>query len=275
VPISVREIYDEICNGLLEPGGLTGQVVTDDDFLRLLNDALRNILQSSACFLKINNIPAQLGVRIYDHAYYINQPTVVLSDESNIYQGSGNYWDNSDYRWQQAGPGTPQEWRIDQLQEDQIEVRPAPAWNGYSPSMYAGFYGTFSNTSSATTFDISYDPASVGMYGTISKTDLGDVYTEFVSPMYGIISDIQESTLNISEITTYTFDAEIDSIDSYIQDLPMSFKPYVKFMTLSMIYSMDGESKNDSLSKYYKQRANELMGLLRSVSSEILIQTVQ
>jgi hypothetical protein len=111
------------------------------------------------------------------------------------------------------------------------------------------------------------------MYGTIGQTDLGDVYVEFTSPMYGTISDLQESTLNMTEVCSYTFENDLTSIDSYIPDLPLSFKPYVKFATLSQLYSMDGEIKNDTLSKYYKQRANEIMVLLRSVADEVLIQT--
>ena len=35
---------------------------------------------------------------------------------------------------------------------------------------------------------------------------------------------------------------------------------------------MDGESKNDTLSKYYKTRLNELFRILRSVSGEVLLQ---
>lgn len=270
--ISVRSVYLDVCDTLLEPGGLTGDTVTDTDFLRLLNDAIRNIFQASSCILRINNIIESMDTRVYTHPYYINQVICALSDESNIQQGSGNYWDNSDYRWQQAGPGTPQEWRTDQLPEDQIEIRPAPAWNGYQVEIPGGFYGTFSESDSAATFDISYDPASSGMYGTIGATDLGSVYVEFSSPMYGIPADIVESTLNITEIATYTMDFEITSLDDYIPDLPNSFQPYVKFSVLSGIFAMDGEVKNENLTKYYKQRTNELFGILRSVSGEILLQ---
>jgi hypothetical protein len=273
VAISVREVYSDVCNSLFEPGGLTGQIVSDDMFLRLLNDSIRNILQASNCFVKLNNIPTALGVGIYDHPWYINQTLAATCDESNLYQGSGHYWDNSDYRWQQLGPATPEEFRTDQLQEDQIEIRPEPAWNGYFTFYESGMYGTFSETSDALTFDIDYDPASIGMYGTIGKTDLGQVYTEFTSPMYGIPATITESTLNITEFDTYTPSEEIESLDGYIPDLPASFKPYVKFAVLSAIYSMDGESKNETLTKYYKNRLNELFRLLRSVAGEVLLQT--
>lgn len=271
--ISVRGVYNDVCNALLEPGGLTGLIVSDDMFIRLLNDSLRNILQSSNCFLQFNNIPTAMGVRIYDNSYYLNQVIAALVDEYNVYQGSGHYWDNSDYRWQQQGTGIPQEYRTDQLQENQIEIRPAPQWSGYTTTFAeSGMYGTLSQTSSANTYDIDYDPASSGMYGTISQTDLGSTYVEYAKPMYGIIANIEESTLNITQISTYTFDFEVESLDDYIPDLPASFKSYVKFAVLASIYSMDGESKNDTLSKYYKTRLDELFRILRSVSGEVLLQ---
>ena len=101
--ISVRSVYTKVCNTLLEPGGLTGLTLTDEDFLRIFNSSVRNFLNCSNCFIYINNIQALLGVRIYDHPYWVNQPYVAMIDESNLYRSSGAYWDNSDYRWQQQG----------------------------------------------------------------------------------------------------------------------------------------------------------------------------
>jgi len=275
VAISVRSVYNDVCNSILEPGGLTGEVLTDAEFLRILNDSLRNIFESSACFLKIIAIPESLGVRLYDYNYLVNQICVALSDEYNIHEGAGNYWDNSDYRWQQAGPGTPQEWRTDQLDGDQLEIRPAPAWNGYEVEYTEPFYGTFSESASPVTFDIDYDPTSSGMYGTISKTDLGSVYVEFTAPMYGTVANITENTLNISLLSSYTLENEIETLDEYIPDLPDMFEPYVKFAVLASVYAIDGETKNETLTKYYKKRTDELFGILRSVSGEILLQPVE
>ena len=267
--ISVRKIYTDVCDSVLEPGQLTGGTVTDTQFLRLLNDTLRVIFQSSSCFCKLLNVETELGVRLYDHPNFVNEISMAQCDESNIQQGAGNYWDNSDYRWQQDGPGTPQEWRSDQLLNNQIEVRPAPAWDGYVPTLPVnGLLGTLSATSDAVTFDIDYDPASLGMYGTISKADLGAVYAEFTAPMFGVIGTIKESTLNITEIATYTLWDEVESLDGQIPDLPASFAPYVKFGVLSYIYAMDGETKNENLSKYYKTRLQELISLLSIVDGE-------
>ena len=295
--ISVRNIYRKVCNVLLEPDGLTGLTLTDGEFLRILNTAVRNLLNASNCFIYINNIQAMTGVRIYGHPYWVNQPYVAMIDESNLYRSSGSFWDNSDYRWQQQGTGNPIEWRNDQLEENQIEIRPAPYWTGYevtcAPGLYGiigtsaflylaafysgGFYpGAFQtqtvpfNPNSSVT--LSCDPSfPSGFLGTISKADLGSVYLEVVGGMYGTIASLVPSDMNITEFTSYNMNNEIVDIDEYIPDIPESLEPYIAFMTLQYIFSQDGEVKNDRLEKYYGQRFKEVLRLLDAVSAESLL----
>lgn len=270
--IPVSRVYVDVCNALLEPGGLTGETIPISIFFDILNDSIRDLFECSACYRKIFNIVSQEGVRVYRHDYFINQPMTVTMDENTIFQGSGNYWDASDYRWQQLGPGIPQEWRTDELEEDQIEVRPAPAWDGYQVSIPSGFYGTFSQTSNPITFDISVDPAVTGFYGTTSSAEYGSVYVEFAAPMFGVPASIVESTLNITEFPSYTQFSDVQSLNDYIPDFPLSFTPYVVFATLSRIRAMDGELKDTNLSNYYKKRVDELVQLLRSISLDVLLE---
>ncbi len=295
--ISAREVYNQVCASILEPDGLTGLTVTDDDFIRFFNDAVRLLLSSSDCFICINNEQIRLGVDIYSNPYWVNQVNTVLCDESNLTRGSGSYWDNSDYRWQVQGPGNPEEWRNDQLQENQVQIRPTPYWNGYELVCVAGQYGTFSqnpllsqiafqldafqndafqlfNTPSPHSgiIAVSCDPSFLnGFLGTISKADLGNIYLNVVGPMFGVVSDLVPSDLNLSQFVTYTQDIEIDSLDGVVADIPDSFTPYIKFIVLSYVFSMDGESKNNRLTKYYKQRFEELVRLLRTISSDTLL----
>ncbi len=267
--ISVRKLYEEVCDVLLEPSALTGDTVSVDEFLDILNDSLRDFLQSSECYKKICHIPIVAGLRVYNELYFVNQPTNVYADEENIYRSSGTYWDNSDYRWQLDPNGTPSEWRNDQVQEDQIEIRPAPSWSGNTVSCPSGLYGTISSTSGVVDFDIT---TTAPLYGTIASAYTGDVYLDTVSPGFGTISAMTCSATNITQIFTYTFDKEITSLDDYVPDIQDSFKPYVKFMVLSRIFGMDGEVKNTTLQKYYLNRSQEAIRLLRAVAQEILLE---
>ena len=254
---------------MLEPGALTGDTVTDTVFLEILNDSLRDVMQASECFKKVRHIQLVTGTRVYNEAYFVNQPSNLYADEENLYRSSGNYWDNSDYRWLMSGNGTPQEWRNDQVQEDQVEIRPAPSWTGNTVTCAAGLYGTISATSGAVDFNIT---ATAPLYGTIASAYTGAVYLDTTTPAYGTVGLMTCSATNLSQIFTYTFDNEIESLDAYIPDIPDSFQPYVKFMVLSRIFGMDGESKNTSLQKYYLNRVQEAVRLLRAVSQEILLE---
>jgi len=270
MPISVRQVYKEVCDVLLEPTALTGDTITDTAFLEVLNDSLRDFLQSSECFKKINHISLVAGTRVYDEAYFINQPSNLYADEENVYRSSGNYWDNSDYRWQSEANGTPREWRNDQVREDQVEIRPAPSWSGNTVSCAAGLYGTISAIPASIDFTIT-SPTSP-LYGTISTAYAGPVYLETTAPFFGTVSTMTCSATNLSQIFTYTFENEITSLDSYISDVPDSFQPYIKFMALSRIFGTDGEVKNTNLQKYYLNRSQEAVRLLRAVSQEILLE---
>lgn len=272
MPISVRDIYNQVCDCILESGGLTGETLSSDEFLVFLNDSLRDVLEASNCFIKLQNLVTSNGTRVYTHPYYVNQTVGMLCDDASLFRSSGSYWDNSDYYWQAKPSSTPGEWRDDELPEDSVEVRPAPSWYGYTVDYGSGFYGTFSACSNINTFQVAY---AASMYGTMQDGVAGDVYTEFTAPMYGTIATIYDSSLNLTEFDTYTQESEISSLDAFIQDLPVSFGPYVKFGILARVHQMDGELKNMALCKYYKSRLMELFRLLRSVTGEALMEVVE
>ena len=161
------------------------------------------------------------------------------------------------------------EWRNDQVQEDQIEIRPAPSWTGNSVTCASGLYGTIASTSAAVDFDIT---TTAPLYGTIASAYTGPVYLDTTYPLFGTIGKLVGADNNLTQIFTYTLDSEISSLDSYIPDIPDSFQPYVKFMILSRVFGMDGEVKNTTLQKYYLNRAQEAVRLLRAVSEEILLE---
>lgn len=268
--ISVRQVYSEVCDALLEPGALTGETISDSVFLEILNDCLRDFMQASECFKKINNIPLVAGTRVYNEPYYINQPTNVYADEDTLHRSSGTYWDASDYRWQLAPNGTPQEWRNDQVQEDQVEIRPAPSWSGNTTSCAAGLYGIISSIPAFIDFTISSPTAP--LYGAISSAYAGDVYLDTTAPAFGTVASMDCSSTNLSQISTYTFDNEIGSLDAYIPDVPETFQPYIKFMVLSRAFGTDGETKNPNLQKYFLNRTQEAVRVLRAVAQEILLE---
>jgi len=269
MPISVRQIYDEVCDSLLEPGGLTGGTVTEDQFLSLLNESVIEFIEYG-CYAHLCCMQAELGVRVYNEPMSVSTVKQLAAAEVAIPMNSGFYWDKSNASWQNDTPGTPSEWRQDQLDQQQVEVRPAPAWTGYEVEFpINGYYGVPSSWV-ANTYDIAVDPsfASTGLIGTIAECDYGAVYVDFTAPMFGIIATAVPSQLNITEFAIIDAPYTINRLDQYIADINPTFKSYLKMLVLVKIHSGDCESKSLALAKYYEARTDECESLIGSICSE-------
>lgn len=269
MPISVRDLYEQICDCVLEPGELTGEAITDDQFISALNQTIIDFLQLGGYIKPLIN-QAELGVRIYQSP---GPDTIIKNlavDETGIPMNSGFYWDQSDAYWQNNGPGTPQEWRQDQLDVQGFEVRPAPAWTGWEIEILgSGLYGQLSETSSPMGFDIECDPVFAdGFLGTISECDFGDVYADCAGGMFGIISDMQVSELNMTQFSICSPAYTISSLDDYIPDISDSFIPYLRLNLMRVISNNDSETKSVNAGKYYAGRVMEGVQLLKAVTEE-------
>jgi len=267
--ISVRDLYEQICDCVLEPVTLTGQTITDSQFLSALNQVLSDFLQLGGYIKPLIN-QAELGVRIYESP----GPSTVIKnlavDEAGVPMNSGFYWDQSDAYWQNSEPGTPQEWRQDQLEVQGCEVRPAPAWTGWDIAISgSGLYGQISSTSDSLGLDIECDPAAVsGLLGTISECDYGSVYVDCAGPMFGIISDMQVSELNITQFSVCSTQYVIDDLNQWIPDIDASFMPFIRIGIMRIISENNAETKSINADRYYGGRIMEGVELLKSVSEE-------
>ena len=267
--ISVRELYEQICDCVLEPTALTGQTITDSQFMSALNQVLSDFLQLGGYIKPLIN-QAELGVRIYESP----GPSTVIKnlavDETGIPMNSGFYWDQSDASWQNATPGTPQEWRQDQLEEQGFEVRPAPAWTGWDVAVSgSGMYGQISSTSGGVGFDIECDPAAVGgLLGTISECDYGSAYVDCAGPMFGVISSMQVSELNMTQFSICSTQYTVTDLDQWIPDIDSSFIPLLRIGIARIISENNAETKSLNADRYYSGRILEGVGLLKSITEE-------
>ena len=267
--ISVRELYEQICDCVLEPTALTGQTITDSQFMSALNQVLSDFLQLGGYIKPLIN-QAELGVRIYESP----GPSTVIKNlavaETGIPMNSGFYWDQSDAYWQNSEPGTPQEWRQDQLEEQGLEVRPAPAWTGWDIEVSgAGLYGQISSTSGSMGLDTECDPAAVGgLLGTISECDYGSVYVDCAGPMFGVISSMQVSDSNITQFSICSTQYTIDDIDQWIPDIDPSFAPFIRMGIMRIISESNSETKSLNADRYYSNRILEGASLIKSITEE-------
>ncbi len=267
--ISVRELYEQICDCVLEPTTLTGQTITDSQFMSALNQVLSDFLQLGGYIKPLIN-QAELGVRIYDSP----GPSTVIKnlavDETGVPMNSGFYWDQSDAYWQNSEPGTPQEWRQDQLEVQGCEVRPAPAWTGWDIAVSgSGLYGQIASTSDSLGLDIECDPvATNGLLGTISECDYGNVYVDCAGPMFGIIGDMQVSELNITQFSVCSTQYTVTDLDQWIPDIDKSFMPFLRIGIMRIVSENNAETKSVNGDRYYSGRIMEGAALLKSLTEE-------
>jgi hypothetical protein len=269
MPISVRALYEQICDCVLEPGELTGQTLTDAQFLAALNQVLTDFLQLGPYIKPLIN-QAELGVRIYESPGPSTVIKNLASDESGIPMNSGFYWDQSDAYWQNSEPGTPQEWRQDQLEEQGFEVRPAPAWNGWEIEVDTpGLYGQISDTHDSLGLEIECDPvATDGFLGTISECDYGDVYVDCAGAMYGTIAKMEISELNFTQFSICSTQYTVTSLDDYIPDIDKSFTPYLRMAIMRIVSENNAETKSVNSDRYYSARIMEGVQLVKAITEE-------
>lgn len=268
--ISVRDIYDQVCDGILEPGGLTGDVLSDSDFITLLNQTISDFM-GLGLYGRWSIIQTMMGVRKYTDLNPVIIQKQVMVDESAITMNSGFYWDKSDAAWQNQPTGNPQEWRQDQLSPNQFEIRPAPSWTGQEIEFPGiGYYGTLSQTSNVNGLNINYDPENPLMYGTISECDYGELYVDFSAPMLGVISTINYAPTNLACYNLQSQYPQIESLDDFIPFISEIFIPYVKIDILRRISSNNSETKSTQIFKYYSARTDEGISLIKTIAEERL-----
>lgn len=270
MPISIRSLYSQICDCVLEPSALSGDTITDEQFLSAVNQVVNQFLELGP-YVKPLVSETLMGVRIYASP----GPTTVIKnlavDEVGIPMNSGFYWDQSDAYWQNRPTGNPKEWRQDQLEEQGFEVRPAPSWNGYEVEVDGiGFYGTISSVSLAVNGEtIECDPLySDGLLGTISSDDYGSIYSDVSSMMLGTISSLDVSAMNITQFSVTAPDYTVTSIDQYIPDISESFMPYLRLAIMKIASDSNAETKSVNGSRYYSARCLEGAALIGAMGDE-------
>ncbi len=127
--LKVRTVYSLVCNRLLEPAGLTGDSgVTDADFLGFLADTIRSFLQDTEILRDVEFIRADAFVTRYQlganalgaHEVFYDLECLERTTAADMPRRV-NWQDEID---------RPKAWHDDRVEQDQIEVVPAPHFQG-------------------------------------------------------------------------------------------------------------------------------------------------
>lgn len=268
MPVQWSEIYDTVCEILLEPSGLQLGLLTDAQFLQIAGEILTEFLALTGIVKKIFNMPAQVGIPTYSEPSQLGELECVNVGQSYCYRTSGYFLDNNDPNWASFN-GSPEDWREDELSPQTLQIVPAPNVIGDQVVIPAGqgAYGTVSATSNAVDFDLKPDLGQQG-YGTISACG-GAPYVEAINPGYGVLSAMVASTNNVQMIgSALPYNITDLTLFDYVEGVPDSFAPYLKYGILARIFDSDSELRDELKAKYCRTRYREGISLAQAIMCE-------
>jgi hypothetical protein len=263
----VRDVYLQICDELLEPGGLVLGLITVNDFLGWFGEVVNDFMTKVSLAKKLNCIDVQAGVDTYTISDYVSDTVYAAYDQSYLHRTSTFYLDNSDSIW--AGTtDVPTTWKQDEVQAKQLQVSPIPNENGdpVNTLLGQGLYGQIAATSNTNDLQIIGPPA--GLFGTINGFS-GTPYLETLTPLFGTIASMTVSVTNLETIAT-AIPRKITNwqLGDTIDLIPDSATPYIKYGILARIWSQDGEQKDEFKAVYANARYTEGINLFGAIMSQ-------
>ena len=265
---TVQAIYDEVCNALLEDGGLR-HVYTEAAFLKCLATCLSEFLQATGIVKKIIVVPFKAGVRQYQTPQVGMEVQGAYADNSHLYDNSSFYIDQADPDWR-THEDRPVTWRADQLDANTIEVSPAPSDNGREVEWTSPMHGVIQVTDTPYDLDVGYAAPALGTIGSVG----GEVYMEFTGPMFGTIATLVASDSNLAMVATAQPSNTALTLSTVLELIPDSLAPYLVWSILETIWTADGESRDERRAKYARARRIEGINLCKAISGQDLLEKV-
>jgi len=264
------QIYQEICTVLLEDGGLTLGLIQPSQVIQFVGETTCDFLMKTGIVKKIVNIVPLAGIDTYLLPDQISDTQYSAFQQSYLHRTSSFYLDNSDATWQ-AYESTPTTWKQDEVKPKQIQLNPTPNADGdFVATAPIGFYGILSSVSN--TNDLNITGPSVGLYGIVNGFT-GAPYMEMLTPAWGVWSTATVDSSNLMCISTGIPSTLNVAINSYLELIPDSFTPYIKYGALQKVFSQDGECKDLLKSAYCQSRYTEGVNLAAAIMSEAFEQS--
>lgn len=267
-----NEIYLNVFEVLLEPGGSQLQIFTEQQFLVLAGEVLTDFCNKTGLVKKIFNQVIQFGIAVYQEHGTMGDLESALANNFYLFESSGYYIDNTNPDWHNfAWANQPDRYREDELPPKSIELYPTPNVQGNVVGVVAGQggYGVMSGTTLATDFNIVLSEQSPqGGYGTPCGYT-GNPYVECANPGYGVVAVRIPSTGNLSMLgSALPWNVNNLTLQTYVELLPDSFTPYLKYGILARIFATDSEVKDQQKAAYCQARYAEGINLAAALMSD-------
>jgi hypothetical protein len=262
---TVQSVYQAVCDVLAEPQGLTSGIYTEAQFLEDFREVLWDLLQRTGIVkaLVVEALTSGTAtVSLPDHVMDVDE---ALCSMRYLHYTTAEEMDNLLGEWRTA-TGLPKRWHQDRLPQDTLGVQPTPSGDGDTVGFSAAFYGTISATSGATDLELAY---SAPLYG-VPSVFSGPAFVETIVPLRGTISEMVPSGANLLLVAAIKPLLRTYTLTDYIDVLPASFLPYVKYGVLARVFGRDGETRDPLRAQYCAARYQEGVNLAAAISTEAL-----
>lgn len=126
----VADVYAEVCDALLEDGGLQLGILTEANFLEILVSVYLQFCALSGINKRATNIRAIAGQQTYTYPDWMTQVTDVEYDQRGLQETDSQSVELSRYGFEYGTRREPECWIRDLLGVKQIKIFPAPRTSG-------------------------------------------------------------------------------------------------------------------------------------------------
>ena len=271
MPTTWNQVYLNVCDILLESGGLQTGTYTLPQFLVLAGEVLTDFLNKTGVIKKLSNTQIQFGVDTYPIPSTAGDIDAAWAAQTWMAPTSGWYLDNTNTDWMSFySNGQPQAYREDELPPKNLQVYPTPNVDGNDVGVAFGLggYGVLCQTQNVVDFDFTVSPYSPQPgYGIICGST-GNPYLETINQGYGIFSYLMPSTGNVAILADALPFSNNVGLTGYLELLPDSLVPYIKYGILAQIFTTDSEVKSAQKAAYCNARYQEGINMMAALMSQ-------
>lgn len=263
--MTVNDVYTEVADALLEPlpAGLSLGAITEEMFLSMFQNVIQDFLQQTGLVKKIFPLEVTAATSSYTEPDACMSVHEVFYNEKFLHRETELDLDALLFKWPSKS-SAPQGWHEDRLGVKTIQLYPSPTATGYTVTVTPAMYGTLSATASAVTFSIT---PSAAFYGTLASFS-GPVYVETTAAMLGTFQSILTTDANLMLVGSSKPTRKDWVLTDIIEDIPETFRGYLKYGVLLRIFSLDGETKDQLRAKYAQARWEEGVRLAQAITQE-------
>lgn len=260
---AIRELYNSVCEIMLEPGGFHLGILTDAEFLGYYKSTMEDFLGRTGMIKGIIFLQQFAGVSQYEMPSWICDPIYMFSDGAQLRSDFEGSIAQEDRYWQ-SKIGQPRSWRADKLPDSFFSVYPAPAINTpFTP--VTGTNGVIAAWVPGG--DLSQNQAFIGTMVQASQVGTFTTPGDFFGTGQPLTLASRGDLAAIGTLMLFTEDVDLDDPIEHLDD---DWLPIIKFGILQRIFMTDGETRDMLRERWAWSRYEEGVALGQALMEQVI-----